>query len=137
MKHPHARHQLIRMHEMVGASSICRVVEDRGLLQSELVSRAAATDRSADEEIVALARERGWALEEPKPYEWQLMAAHSDPRPRIMRILQRDLFELDGMTRGSDDEDVAALAAQLRSDRRGLIRDLMHEQPSLSLPGAK
>lgn len=137
MKRPLAWHQLIRMHEMVGSSSICRVVEERGLLQSELVSRAAATDRAADEEVVALARERGWALEEPKPYEWQLMAAHSDPRPRIMRILQRDLFELDGMSRESEDDDVAAIAAQLRGERRGLIRDLMHEQPSLSLPGAK
>lgn len=137
MKRPLAWRHLIRMHEMVGSASICRVVEDRALLQSELISRAAAADRAADEEIVALARERGWALEERKPYEWQMMAAHSDPRPRILRVLQRDLFELDGMTREGDDDDVAALAAQLRTERRGLIRDMMHELPALSLPGAK
>lgn len=137
MKRPLAWRHLIRMHEMVSSASICRVVDDRSLLQSELITRAAAGDRATDEEIVSLARERGWSLPERKPYEWQLMAAHSDPRPRILRILQRDHFELDGMTRDSDDDDVAAIAAQLRTERRGLIRDMMHEEPSVSLPGAK
>lgn len=137
MKRPLAWRHLARLHEMVGSSSICRVVEERALLQSELLARAAGADRAADEEIVSLARERDWVLEERKPYEWQLMAAHSDPRPRILRILQRDLFELEGISRDTDDDDVSAIAAQLRNERRGLVRDMMHELPRLSLPGAK
>jgi hypothetical protein len=137
MKRPLAWRHLARMHEMVSTSSICRVVEERSLLQSELVSRAASADRAADEEVVSLARERDWTLAEHKPYEWQLMAAFSDPRPRILRILQRDLFELEGIARDTDDDDVAAIAAQLRNERRSLVRDLMHELPRLSLPGAK
>ncbi|MBL4848515.1 MAG: hypothetical protein JKY65_23585 [Planctomycetes bacterium] len=137
MKSPLASRHLARLHEMVGSASICRVVCERTLLQSEVLTRAASADRAADEEVVSLARDRGWLLEDRKPYEWQLMAAHSDPRPRILRILQRDLFELDLMARETDDDDVSALAAQLRNDRRSLVRDMMHELPRLSLPGAK
>ncbi|MGE0707174.1 MAG: hypothetical protein AB7N76_16825 [Planctomycetota bacterium] len=137
MKRPLAARHLARLAEMVGSASICRVVLDRGLLQSDMIERAAAADRAVAEEVVALARERGWSLDERKPYEWQMMAAFSDPRPRIMRVLQRDVFELDGISRDTDDDDVAALAAQLRADRRALVRDLMHEHPPLSLPGAK
>lgn len=137
MKRPLAQRHLARMLEMVTSASICRVVEERGLLQSELLERAAGTDRAVAEEIVSLLREREWPSGAPKPYEWKLMVASADPRPRIMRILERDVFELDGIARETDDDDVGALAAQLRSDRRGLMREFMHEHPPLSLPGAK
>jgi hypothetical protein len=137
VKRPLAWRHLSRMHEMVTSASICQVFDERGLLQSALVSRAAAGDRSTAEEIVALSRERGWSLEACKPYQWQQMASFSDPRPRLMRVLRRDVFELDGISRATDDDDVSALASALRSDRRTLVREMMHEHPPLSLPGAK
>ncbi|HBP20294.1 MAG TPA: hypothetical protein DEA08_21205 [Planctomycetes bacterium] len=137
MKRPLALRHLRRMHEMVTSASICQVVGDRALLQSPILERGAANDRAMAEEIVSLAREREWSLDERKPYQWQLMANYSDPRPRIVRILERDVFELDGIARDTDDDDVGALAAQLRNERRTTIRELMHEHPPLSLPGAK
>ena len=101
------------------------------------ILEGAAADRAHQEELLSLAQERGWSLPAQKPYAWQLVAGISDVRPRVARILNRDVFELDSMCRASDDEEVASLATQLHSERRQLLNDLARETPSLNLPGAK
>lgn len=134
-KRPLARRHLARLHDLVSTASICRANEER--IDSSIVADAAAGDRSMAEEVLALARERGWELPTPKPYSWQLMATFSDVRPRIMRVIKRDIFELDGIYRETDDDDVASLAGELRARRRALVDALTQEEPRLNLPGAK
>ncbi len=132
-----ARRQLDRLFEMVSSASIARVLEDRGLLLNDPVLRAAAADRVYAEEVLAVAQERGWTLQERKPYAWRLVAGISDVQPRLARIIGRDLFELDGICREADDDEVSSLAVQLQAERRQFLADLVADAPTLNLPGAK
>jgi hypothetical protein len=125
------------LHELVTNGSICRVVVEKGILDHPLINDAARADRSFAEEVQALANERDWRISNTRSYAWSLMANFADPTPRIRRILDRDVFELRGMARETDDDDVASLALQLCSDRRTLKRELEAENPSVALPGAK
>ena len=136
-KRPLAFRHLSRLHELVSSASICRTVVARKLADDPSLARGAEEDGSMDEEIMTLARERGWSLPEFGDYEWQLMADFSDVMPRVLRILKRDVFELDGMSRETDDDDVSALASQLRNARRTLCREIEQRDPTLALPGAK
>jgi len=137
VKHPLALRHLARLNEMVTTASIAHVAMERVGLDSPALRRARAEDGALAEEVQTLARERGWSLPEPLAYEWQLMTATSDPRPRVLRIVQRDVFELDGMARETDDDDVASLARQLCTERRALARELARDAPQIALPGAK
>lgn len=137
MTRPLAWRHLTRLHELVTNGSICRVVVEKGILDHPLINDAARADRSFAEEVQALANERDWRISNTRSYAWSLMANFADPTPRIRRILDRDVFELRGMARETDDDDVASLALQLCSDRRTLKRELEAENPSVALPGAK
>lgn len=136
-KRPLAWRHLARLKELTSVASIVRVVTDRHLTSQPLVVAAAAGDRALAEEVVSLARERGWQLPEPEPYQWGLMGEEADVLPRVTRIVDRDQFELDDMARHTDDEEVRSLANQLRGDRLGLLRALEAEFPAYSVPGAK
>lgn len=137
MKRPLAARHLARLHELVSTASICCVAAEKGLVDSLLIRSAADRDRSLAEEVVALAADRGWAIGASKSYAWNLMANFSDPVPRIRRVVDRDVFELTGMARDTDDDDVASLALQLLSDRRTLRSEIDAERPDAALPGAK
>jgi len=137
MSRPLAQRHLERLHELVTSASLCRVLVERELSSEPAVAEAASRDRSIDEEVVSLARSRGWALPERKPYEWKMVLGISDVRPRLRRVLQRDLFELGGIYRDTDDDEVGSVAAELLCVRRSLVRELERADPALALPGAK
>lgn len=134
---PVAWRHLTRINELVTNASICRVAQERDLVQDEAVARCAAADEVTAEEVEALARDRRWTLPHNKSYAWSMLSNFSDPLPRIVRVIDRDIFELDGICRGTDDDEVAALAQQLLAQRRLLKRELEGARPELGLPGAK
>ena len=96
------------------------------------------SDRAIDEEIQTLARDRGWSLPETRDYLWTMVQDdYNTVVPRVLRVVARDLFELDEMRRRTDDDEVAALASTLHSERRALAQSLEAEHPEFTLPGAK
>ena len=137
-KRPIAYRHLARMHEMVTHASFARVAVDRGLSDDPAVEQAGDADRAIDEEIQTLARDRGWTLPETTDYAWKLVQDDENSvLPRLLRVVARDLFELDEMRRHTDDEEVAALASTLYSERHALQVSLEAEHPEYTLPGAK
>lgn len=136
-KRPLAYRHLIRLHDMVNTASIFRVVEEKGWLDHPVIGLGVASDRGSAEEILALAHDRGWSLPEPKPYAWKMWGTEADLRPRVVRILKRDLFELNGIRRETDDDDVSSVAGTMEEERRALLQELTSEDLQLTLPGAK
>ena len=136
-KRPLGQRHLIRINELVTNASIFRVVVERELIDHDVISAAADADSACAEEVESLAQERGWKLPYTKSYTWSLMANWSDPLPRIVRVIDRDIFELDGIYRETDDDDVASLAQRLLGERRAAKRELEAVRPELGLPGAK
>jgi hypothetical protein len=135
---PIAFRHLARMHEMVTHASFVRAVTQRQLVSGPAIEQAAAADRALDEEILSLARERGWSLPQTREYEWKMVADdYNTVVPRILRVIARDVFELDEMCRRTDDEEVASLAAEVLGERRALVQALEGEHPEFALPGAK
>lgn len=137
MKRPNAWRHLARLHELTTTSSAPRIWVERRLLDLPVVVEAAATDRAISEEVLGIARDRGWKLPDVTPYEWTLVGDESDPLPRLVRVLERDAFELDGFARDTDDEDVRSLLIQARGDRQALLKALERVEPLVFLPGAK
>lgn len=137
MGRPLAWRHLARLHELTTTASACRVWVDRKLLDLAPVVESAAADRGLAEEVLALARERGWKLPDPAPYEWGRVGDEADPLPRLVRVLERDAFELDGFSRDTDDEEVRSLLVQARSERQALLKALERVEPLSTLPGAK
>lgn len=137
MRRPLAWRHLARLHELTTTASPCRVWTDRKLVELTPVVLAAAADRALAEEVLALARERGWKLPDPAPYEWGRVGDESDPLPRLVRILERDEFELAGYCRETDDEEVRSLLMQARAERQALLKALERVEPLATLPGAK
>lgn len=136
-KRPLAWRHLKRLYELVTNASICRVVEEKMLLDHPGIHRAAMADRGIAEEIQALAGEREWTVPQTKSYAWSMMASFSDPTPRVLRIVNRDLAEVNEIYRETDDDDVASIALRLQSERKALRSELAQERPELTLPGAK
>ena len=136
MKRPVAWRHLARIYEMVGVSSMARVAVDRDLYSTPELDALAADDRSAEEEALALARDRGWTFAEPEPYRW-VHGEEALTLPRLIRVLERDVFELDEIARTTDDDEVASLATRVRQDRRALLAQLDTVYPGVTLPGAK
>jgi hypothetical protein len=136
-KRPMARRHLNRLHELVTNASICRVVEEKGIFEHPSILRAATADRGIAEEIQSLAGDRDWTVLHSKSYAWSMLANYSDPAPRILRIVKRDLAELNEIYRETDDDDVASIALRVQSERMTLRRELEQERPELTLPGAK
>ncbi len=137
MRRPLAWRHLARLHELTTTASSCRVWTDRKLVDLTPVVECAAADRALAEEVLALARERGWKLPDPAPYEWGRVGDEADPLPRLVRILERDAFELDGFSRETDDEEVRSLLVQARAERQALLKALERVEPLATLPGAK
>lgn len=137
MRRPLAWRHLARLHELTTTASSCRVWTDRKLVDLTPVVECAAADRALAEEVLALARERGWKLPDPTPYEWGRVGDEADPLPRLVRILERDAFELDGFSRETDDEEVRSLLVQARAERQALLKALERVEPLATLPGAK
>lgn len=137
MKRPHAWRHLSRLHELTTTASACRVFVDRQLIDVPAVVEAAKNDAALAEEVLSIARDRGWQLPDPKPYEWGRIDDSSDPLPRLVRVLERDAFELDEAARTTDDEEVRSLIIQLRAERQALLAALERHEPYVTLPGAK
>jgi hypothetical protein len=137
---PLACRHLSRLNELVTAASICRVAvsragDDAAGLEWDAIKRAAESDLSAAEEVQTIARERTWTLARAEDYQWKLMDPHVDLLPRVMRILDRDAFELAGMARETDDDEVSSLALQVLEERRALLATLRQGCPEYTLPG--
>ncbi|MEZ6186545.1 MAG: hypothetical protein R3F62_16240 [Planctomycetota bacterium] len=138
MKRPLAYRHLARIYEMVGVSSVARVAVDRGLFPSPELERLASEDTATEEEVLALARDRGWTLPEAEPYRWGEVGSEEVlTLPRLVRVLDRDVFELDELGRTTDDDEVASLAVHVRQERRALLAELDRVYPGIMLPGAK
>ena len=137
MSRPMARRHLARLHELTTTASACRIFVERRLATLPQVVDAAATDGALAEEALVIARDHGWKLPEPTPYEWGRVGDESDPMPRLVRILERDAFELDEMARTTDDEEVRSLVMQARGERQALLKALEVVEPIYTLPGAK
>lgn len=137
MKRPVAYRHLVRLHELATSHSIVNVVHERGLLEGPEVEEAVAEGKAAAEEVAALARERGWTLPETRPYAWGLMSGESEVIPRVLRVLSRDVFELEEIARTTDDDDVGSLATHVATERRALERSLARIYPRFAVPGAK
>lgn len=137
MSRPLAWRHLARVHELTTTASACRIFVERKLATLPQVEDAAAMDRALAEEALSIARDRGWKLPDPVPYEWGRIGDESDPLPRLTRILERDHFELDEMARTTDDEEVRSLVIQVRGERQALLKALEQVEPLYTLPGAK
>ncbi|MBX3468697.1 MAG: hypothetical protein KF878_17635 [Planctomycetes bacterium] len=137
MPRPLAWRHLARLHELTTTASACRIWLERKLVVAPPVVDCAAADRALAEEVLALAAERRWKLPDPVPYEWGRVGDESDPLPRLVRVIERDAFELDGFARDTDDEEVRSLLLQARNERHALLRALERVEPLATLPGAK
>jgi len=138
MKRPLAYRHLARIYEMVGVSSVARVALDRELFDTPELEAIAAADRSTEEEVLAAARDNGWTFPEPEAYRWDAVGADEAlTLPRLIRVLERDVFELDEIGRTTDDDEVASIATRVRQDRRALLAQLDAHYPGVMLPGAK
>lgn len=138
MKRPLAYRHLARIYEMVGVSSVARVAVERGLFDSPELEAIATADRSTEEEVLAAARDNGWTFAEPEPYRWDAVGADEAlTLPRLIRVLERDVFELDEIGRTTDDDEVSSIATRVRQDRQALLAQLDAHYPGVMLPGAK
>lgn len=138
MKRPLAYRHLARIYEMVGVSSVARVAVERELFDAPELEAIATADRSTEEEVLAAARDNGWTFPEPEPYRWDAVGADEAlTLPRLIRVLERDVFELDEIGRTTDDEEVSSIATRVRQDRQALLAQLDAHYPGVMLPGAK
>lgn len=153
MRRPTAATFLGRIAHMTADASLARTVDEGRLglrvetdderrIEARLKSLA-REDRAACEEARALAVARGWPAQGGGllPYGWtklrgaRLLATQAE----ILRILARDVFELDLIARddATIDDDVIALASRVATARRAAREALIALDPKAALPGAK
>jgi hypothetical protein len=144
---------LSRIHHMTGEGSLTRAWEDQKLVlraEDDLEKRVEARlpqlakeDRAIHEEARALAQSRGWPADTRLnlPYGWSRMkgARMGDALAEILRILAREIFELESLAREivSRDDEVSSLATRAALARQSLRAALVFMAPEASLPGAK
>jgi hypothetical protein len=150
LRHPIAAAFLARVIHMTGSSSLARTIEegrldlkaatpdDERVLAS--IRALAHEDRAIQEEARALAQARKWPPElAGQPYGWTRLRGESPSGalPRILRIFERDTFELEEDMRGCDDDDVVSLLGATLDARKAAREALAAVAPQDTLPGAK
>ena len=151
MRRPLAASHLARIVHMTSVGSLARAVaEGRLELRSSgpedeqvlSILRAAAKDEKVvEDEARALAQTRSWPVNlAGMPYGWTRLE-HEEARealPRVIRIFEREVFELDSDARSLDeDEEVRSLLLATLDGRRSQLRALSLLAPQATLPGAK
>lgn len=115
------------------------VPEDCARLRLRLLS-AARSDAQTVNEARALAEERGWILIRygTGHERWPRLddSTLRDALPRIIRILQREEWEMRDMAREADDEDVSSLLFAAAAEREALVQDLSRMEPIAARPGS-
>src|SRR5262249_61591870 len=107
------------------------------------VRLVAKEDEAVHEESRALAQSRGWPAETRMnlPYGWSRMkgARLGDALAEILRILAREIFELESLAREivSRDDEGSSLATRAALARQSLRAALVYMAPEAPLPGAK
>jgi hypothetical protein len=150
MRRPIAATHLARIVHMTSAASLARaVVEGRLQIRStgtedDLVlaplRELAREEKVIEEEARALAQTRGWPTNlAGTPYGWTRLGGElaREALPRIIRIYDREVFELDADLREHGDEEVRSLLAAALDGRRAVLRTLSLLSPQATLPGAK
>src|SRR5579871_145726 len=136
---------------MTGPGSLARTVDEKRLeLRTEgpedelILARLrslAREERSIGEEARALAEKRKWPENlAGQPYGWvRLRGAQArEALPRIIRILEREVFELEGFSRDEDEDDEVRSLVLATLDLRHAAREaLVALSPQGTLPGAK
>lgn len=153
MRRPQQAVVLSRIHHMTGEGSFARAWDEQRLAlraEDEAEKRIEARlrllakeDRSIHDEANGLAQARGWTNESKLnlPYGWSRMKGQrlAGALPEILRIIAREIFELEGNAREIVplDDEVAALASRGALARHALREVLVSMAPEASLPGAK
>ena len=108
---------------------------------SEDGAAIAAEEKLIAEEARALAQQRGWPTNlAGAAYGWTRLAKETarEALPRIIRIYDRECFELDADARErSGDEEVGSLVLGALDGRRSIYRALSALDAQATLPGAK
>ena len=115
------------------------VPEDCARLRLRLLS-AARSDAQTVAEARGLADDRGWTMVRygAGHERWPRLddSTLRDALPRIIRILQREAWEMRDMARESDDEDVSSLLYAFSAEREALVQDLSRVEPVAAQPGS-
>ncbi|MBI3724349.1 hypothetical protein HY251_10415 [bacterium] len=151
MRLPAAAAHLARVIHMTGPGSLARTV-DEGRLElrstgpeDEAVlgrlKALAREERTIAEDARSLAEGRKWPLNlAGQPYGWVRLRGDTarGALPRVLRIFDREVFELEGFSREKheDDEVVSLVLATL--DARHAVREALAAlSPRDTVPGAK
>ena len=151
MRHPIAANYLARVIHMTGPGSLARAVDEGRLEirnvepQDELtlapIRALAKEDRVIGDEARALAATKKWPTDlAGQPYGYTHLRGETarGALPRILRILERDCFELESAVREcQDDDEVCSLLQATHDERRTARQALANLSPRDTLPGAK
>ena len=150
MRLPQAAATLSRLAHMTGDGSVARAVEAKRVV---LVSKGpnddaileplrslAREEKLLGEEVAALAKARGWPLALGNGrYDWSRLGNDGarEALPRLIRIYAREVFELDGEARSTDDEEVRSLVLSVLDGRRSIHGAFTALAPRMTVPGGK
>ncbi len=151
MRRPLAAAHLARVIHMTSQGSLARAVAEKRVdvkstgPDDELVLQPLRTlakaEKLIEEEARALAQQRGWPTNiAGAAYGWTRLAGDTarEALPRIIRIFEREIFELDNDAREtSGDEEVRSLVLGILDGRRSIHRSLSALDAQATLPGAK
>src|SRR4051812_2911779 len=151
MRRPLAAPHLARVIHMTSQASLARAIAEKRLEikstgpDDELVlgpiRALAREEKIIEEEARALAAQRGWPTNlAGTRYDWTRLARETarEALPRILRIFERDVFELDNDAREAEgDEDVRSLVLSTLDARRSIHRSLAALDGQATVPGAK
>ena len=151
MRRPLAAAHLARVIHMTSQGPLARAIVEKRLeirstgpddeLVLALIRALAAEEKLIAEEARALAQQRGWPTNlAGAAYGWTRLAKETarEALPRIIRIYDRECFELDADARErSGDEEVGSLVLGALDGRRSIYRALSALDAQATLPGAK
>lgn len=150
MRHPIAATYLARVVHMTGPGSLGRAIEEGRLElrntgpQDEAalapIRALGREDRTIHEEARALAQAKKWPTDiAGSPYGYTRLRGDTarGALPRILRILERDCFELESAVRECQDDEVGSLLQATHDERRTAREALAALAPQDTIPGAK
>ncbi len=151
VRRPLAATHLARVIQMTSTASLSRAVaEERVKIRStgpddDLILKALKTlaqgEKVIEDEARALAAARSWpATLAGSSYGWSHLSGDTarDTLPRILRILDREVFELEQDARADhEDEEVRSLTFATLDGRRSVFHALAALSPASTLPGGK
>lgn len=151
MRYPVAATHLARLIHMTGPASLARAaaegrLELKNLGPDDENVMAALKARAQEEKLIndearALADARKWPTTlAGGSYGWTRLQREqaSEALPRLIRIYDREIFELEEFGRAaSDDDEVRSLVLATVDGRRSIVGALTALSPKATLPGAK